>query len=119
MRRLSIFAPIQAFVAIASGWLPRCVVLACFAGMTIPTVSRAGSIMYASDWNDGTILKINSTGVVSVFVSGFTGPQGLAFDSSRNLYVAEVGSGSIKKITPTGTISTLASGLEFPEGLAI
>ena len=57
---------------------------------------------------------------VSTFVSsGFSLPQGLAFDAAGNLYVANFDKNTISKVTPAGAVSTFVrSGLDGPEGLA-
>jgi len=52
------------------------------------------------------------------FASGLTGPAGLAFDNSGNLFCANHTDNAISKITPDGTVSTFASGLNYPVGLA-
>ncbi len=55
---------------------------------------------------------------VSTFASGFSGPDGVAFDSAGNLYVANVSAGTISKLTPAGAVSTFASGILNPSALA-
>jgi len=47
----------------------------------------------------------------------FTNPEGLAFDTSGNLFVA--GGGDVSKITPGGTVSTYATLSSGTTGLAI
>ena len=51
-----------------------------------------------------------TTGNISTFVNGLTGPAGIDFDSSDNLIVAELISGSLKKVNPQGEVVTLANG---------
>ncbi len=51
----------------------------------------------------------------SVFATGFSGPLGMAFDSSGNLFVTQTkppADGTILKVAPDGTKTTFASGLE-------
>ncbi len=57
----------------------------------------------------------NGTGV------SFSGPQGLAIDSQKNLYVADTGHALIDKITPQGVVSTIAgsSTWGFADGLPL
>ena len=48
-----------------------------------------------------------------------SGPTGLAFDSSGNLYVSnDGGSGVIDKFDTTGHMTIFASGFSHPHGLA-
>ena len=56
--------------------------------------------------------------MVSTFASGFSSPEGLAFDAAGNLYVGNTNSATVSKVTPAGVVSTFASGFSGPEGLA-
>ncbi len=48
-----------------------------------------------------------------------SGPDGLAFDKSGNLYVANFFDNTVDKITPGGVVSTfINTGLNGPKGLA-
>jgi sugar lactone lactonase YvrE len=114
-------------------------------GITMDTFGN----MYVADTADNTIRKITANGTVSTFagspgVSGsadgdgtnalFSAPQGIAVDSSGNVYVADTGNDAIRKITPAGVVSTLAgwagnvgsanglgtnAAFDAPEGLAV
>ena len=79
--------------------------------------------VYIADTADDTIRKIAPNGAVSTFagspgISGsadglgtnalFNAPQGVAADSSGNVYVSDTGNFTIRKITPGGMVSTLA-----------
>jgi sugar lactone lactonase YvrE len=55
---------------------------------------------------------------VSTFADGFNEPEGMAIDSSGNIYVANYNNDSISKITPAGVVSGFAA-IGFPEGMAI
>jgi hypothetical protein len=68
--------------------------------------------------SDGVILKFTPDGRSSVFASNLSRPQGLAFDSSGNLYLAYPDRDSILKFTPDGKRTTFASGLAQPYRLA-
>lgn len=79
------------------------------------------SNLYVADTQNNVIRKITPLGMVSILagtpgISGsadgasalFSGPQGLAVDSSGNVYVADTGNSTIRKVTPEGAVSTLA-----------
>jgi len=71
-----------------------------------------------SNESDGVILRFTPNGKSSVFASNLSHPQGLAFDSSGNLYVAYPIRGTILKFTPDGRSTTFATGLSKPHRLA-
>ncbi|HYK47370.1 MAG TPA: hypothetical protein VEV83_19470, partial [Parafilimonas sp.] len=62
---------------------------------------------YVSEYEKGTIKKINMKGQLSVFVSGLKKPFGLALDNDGNLYVASNATGEIDKIDPDGKLHFL------------
>lgn len=85
-------------------------------------VDSSGNI-YVSDYNNNTIRKITSAGVVTTLagkpgVAGsfdgngtnalFNGPEGLAVDGGGNVYVADSGNNTIRMITSAGVVSTFA-----------
>jgi sugar lactone lactonase YvrE len=66
------------------------------------------------------ILKITSTGAVSVFASQVVNPSGMALDGQGNLFVSsDTNPGTVSKITGNGSVSVFATGLNHPDGLAI
>jgi mucin-19 len=90
------------------------------------TIDSIGNI-YASD--SYSIRKITSSGVNSLFAGSsnyyntgfadgigtnarFNNPQGLAVDSSDNIYVADSNNYRIRKITPSGSVTTVAGNSE-------
>jgi len=77
--------------------------------------------LYVIDHNAGQIRKINTSGIVSTFagtgqgsadgtgaLASFNWPDGIAIDSSNNIYVADSGNNKIRKISPVGLVSTFA-----------
>ncbi|MFL6528767.1 MAG: NHL repeat-containing protein [Chthoniobacterales bacterium] len=91
-----------------------------FRGPTGLAIDGAGNL-YVADTGNYTIRKITPAGAVSKFagaagVAGavdgsnaeFAAPQGVAVDSSGNVFVADTYNHLIRKITPGGTTSTIA-----------
>ncbi|MET0262244.1 MAG: MBG domain-containing protein, partial [Rariglobus sp.] len=101
--------------------------------------SSDGSVLYVAEQRNHLIRKIvvsGGVGTVSTLAGGaehagsangageaarVNEPQGLALDSSGNVFVADFFNNLIRKITPAGVVTTFAPGLElsFPTGLAI
>jgi hypothetical protein len=79
--------------------------------------SARGGDLFVANANKGTISEVSSLGVVSTFASGFTSPDGLAFNGAGDLFVSN-SNGTIDKITPSGVVSTFVTGLQAPAGLA-
>ena len=88
----------------------------------------ASGNLFAADFGDQTIYKFTPSGTRTVFAgptnfADSTGPVGLAFDSSGNLFVSteafgDPGNDAILEFTPSGIESTFAMGLTMPRGLA-
>jgi sugar lactone lactonase YvrE len=83
-------------------------------------VDAAGNL-YVADSGNHAIRKITPAGLVSTlaggsrgFVNGtgnqarFDAPNGIAIDSTGNLYVADSGNHAIRKVTPAGVVSTFS-----------
>lgn len=67
----------------------------------------------------GTIARITTDAVASVFARGIEAPSALAFDKDGNLFVASETNGTIRQLSLDGKTSTLfARGLIRPRGLA-
>jgi sugar lactone lactonase YvrE len=83
----------------------------------------AATLMYVSNYGNGTISAVADNGSVSTFATGLQHPSALAFDKWGNLYAGDWGVdvgpvGTIHKITPDGHVSTYAAGFTEPTGLA-
>jgi sugar lactone lactonase YvrE len=85
-------------------------------------VDGAGNV-FVADTDNNTVRKITAAGVVTTFagtasLSGsadgtgadarFSNPDGVAVDSTGNVFVADTGNSTIRKITPAGVVTTLA-----------
>ncbi len=95
------------------------------ARFTYPTgvaVDSAGNV-YVAGFRDDEIRKITPSGVVTTLAGAagqggssdgtgsaarFTWPQGVAVDSTGNVYVADDANDEVRKITPSGVVTTLA-----------
>jgi sugar lactone lactonase YvrE len=94
---------------------------ASFSSVRGVAVDGSGNV-FVADTGNHAIRKITPAGVVSTFAgsgsSGFTNgtgttasfswPNGVAVDSSGNVFVADTGNHAIRKITLAGVVSTLA-----------
>ena len=92
-------------------------------------VDSSGNV-YVADQSSNTIRKMTPGGVVSTLAglalsagsndgtgnaARFNSPEGVAVDSSGNVYVADTDNHTIRKVTPGGVVSTLA-GLAGSQG---
>ncbi len=103
-------------------------------GVAVDTIGN----VYVSDFMNSTVRKLTVAGVVSTlagsagsigFVNGtgsaarFKSLEGIAIDTSGNLYVADSGNRSIRKMTPTGVVTTVVDGtngqLGSPRGIVV
>jgi sugar lactone lactonase YvrE len=85
------------------------------------TVDANGNV-FVADYGNNVIRKISTAGVVSTYAGNttagyvdstathaeFSGPAGLAFDKTGNLYVAEHNNNTIRKISPAGLVRLFA-----------
>jgi sugar lactone lactonase YvrE len=87
--------------------------------------------LYVADTGNDVIRRISPSGEVTYYAglagspgsadamggnARFSGPNGLAVDSSGNVYVADTGNHTIRKIAPDHTVTTLAGTAGMPGG---
>ncbi len=104
-----------------------------FYGPQYVAVDGAGNV-YVTEFNNHVIRKITSAGVVTTLAglagvygyadgtgsaARFDWPQGVAVDSSGNIYVGDAANGAIRKITSAGVVTTLHAGIGSSEGVAV
>lgn len=102
--------------------------------LPLGTAVDANGNVYIADTSNQTIRKIAPGGVVTTFAGSagnsgnsdgtgstarFNAPNGLAVDSTGNIYVADTLNNSVRMITPTGVVTTLATGFNFPTAVAL
>ena len=94
---------------------------ALFSGPSGVAVDTAGNV-YVADVYNCAIRKITPAGMVTTLAGGngqgssdgtgsaahFNEPQGVAVDSSGNVYVADTYNNTIRKVTSAGVVTTLA-----------
>jgi sugar lactone lactonase YvrE len=97
---------------------------ACAGAVLFMAAGASAQNLFVADYSTGDVYEIAPGGTQSTFASGLANPNGIAFNSSGDLFVGSsdnnVGapSGYITEFTPSGTPSTFASGVDA-QGLAI
>jgi len=107
-------------VITSAGALSRSIPLPNFPSVLGVVVDASGNI-YASDYTNSLILKIDTSNNVTTFAGSsqgfadgtttnakFSRPYGITKDTSGTLYVADQGNNKIRKITAAGVVTTLA-----------
>lgn len=71
--------------------------------------------LFVTSGSTGSVYSVSSTGVPTLFASGFTSLAAITVDASGNVYVGECSNGSVYKINAAGTVTTTAvTGLVCP-----
>jgi sugar lactone lactonase YvrE len=83
----------------------------------IATPEIKGDTFYVSHWGGTTIERFNQNGSGSVFASGLSRPQGLAFGPDGRLYAAQDGQ-IVAFNSSSGQMSVVMGGLNVPAGIA-
>jgi sugar lactone lactonase YvrE len=92
--------------------------------LMVPAEIRA-DILYVTDPSTSIVYTVPTQGPMAgtpaTYATLTGGTEGLALDTSGNLYVASFSSNILNKVLPNGggTISPFASGLSSPEGVAV
>lgn len=79
------------------------------------------SVMYLGMYSTNEVIQIDSSGTVSTFAIGLSGPTGLIMLSDGTLLVAEYNSGEITDITAGGNfvlVTAMTSGFNGPRSFA-
>lgn len=106
-----------------SGKISRVIDVSASQGHVVPTVITKRNGNFVVGTLIGTrIYKITPDGQISIFLSGFTGVLGIAFDEQDRLYVLDnafsgPGAGEVVRVTPPNTREVIASGLNMPTGM--
>ncbi|HXG58489.1 MAG TPA: hypothetical protein VNL91_05675, partial [Thermoanaerobaculia bacterium] len=76
--------------------------------------SDSGGSLFISETGNDDVRKIDATGLVSTFASGFDDPSDVAVDASGNVYVSDTNNHVIWRITPAGAASVFAGSVGMP-----
>jgi len=80
-------------------------------------VGRTGDL-FVGDLTGNRILRVTSSGDVTIFAQGISSPLGLAFDASGQLLVAS-GDGDVYRITPEGQATRFITDTRSPFWVAV
>jgi sugar lactone lactonase YvrE len=85
--------------------------------LSLSHLDAAAGDLFEADFSSGNIYRFAPNGSRALYITGLSGPEGLAFDRNGNLFVSETGTGRIYKFATDGTQSIFASGLNGPASL--
>jgi len=95
----------------------------CAGALLLMGSSALAQNMFVGSFGNEDIVEFPTSGPSSVFASGITLPDGIAFDSSGDFFEADQDAGNIYEYTYSGgtfssTRTTFATGLSQPAGIA-
>ncbi|MCB0275519.1 MAG: SMP-30/gluconolactonase/LRE family protein [Calditrichaeota bacterium] len=73
--------------------------------------------LYGSHYNGSAVYKITPSGERTVYMGGFTTPNGLALDGSGNLFVADNRGNQVYRVTPDSQKIAFGPRITSPSGL--
>lgn len=69
--------------------------------------------------NAGKLVDVAPNGMVTDYVTGVAGPNGVYPDSAGNIWVTEFGGGKVTKVAPDKTKTTIVTGASSPNGIVL
>ncbi len=75
--------------------------------------------LYVTNYGDGTISKVDTSGNITTYARGFLNPFGIAKDSAGNLYVGNASNNTVYKINIFGNVTETARGFSGPHAMVI
>src|ERR1035438_6661123 len=113
------------FFGCMATWAQQAPILAVNAAIGSPaavTTDASGNVYFSSSLNQ--VLKVDRNGILTVVAGNsaggysgdggpavsaeLNGPQGLAIDTTGNLFIADSGNNCIRMVSPAGMITTMA-----------
>jgi sugar lactone lactonase YvrE len=89
---------------------------ALYEGPVDMTIDRAGNL-YAADWANNALRKIDTNGIVSTFVQGLSYVERVTADQDRSLYAYSGGENSLNRFGPGGDlIWKIATPFDYKDG---
>jgi len=105
------------------GAISRVIDVSASQGHVVPTViTKNNGNFFVGTLLGSNIYKITPDGQIKIFVRGFTGVLGIAFDSQNRLYLLDntqggPGAGEVVRVTSPNQKEVIASGLTSPTGM--
>jgi len=90
-----------------SAWRAPLGLLALLLALHVGSARADADTLYVAEYNPNRVTQIAPDGTKTPFISGgLNGPNGLAFDASRNLFVTQDNTNIISEYSPAGTFIT-------------